>query len=90
MSITIYSVVPKRLIEDAKRIEKHAEDQLEAWIALGQSDKYAKAVDQARILRLAANGKDVYSRRAFLKISGFSAFKSFRLDSTALASSALI
>jgi len=71
MSITIYSVVPKRLIEDAKRIEKHAEDQLEAWIALGQSDKYAKAVDQARILRLAANGKDVYSRRAFLKIAGF-------------------
>ena len=71
MSITIYSVVPKRLIEDAKRIEKHAEDQLEAWIALGQSDKYEKALDQARLLRLAANGKDVYSRRAFLKISGF-------------------
>jgi hypothetical protein len=71
MSITIFSVVPKRLIEDAKRIEKHAEDQLEAWIALGQSDKYAKAIDQARILRLAANGKDVYSRRAFLKIAGF-------------------
>jgi hypothetical protein len=71
MSVTIFSVVPKRLIEDAKRIEKHAEDQLEAWIALGQSDKYEKALDQARLLRLAANGKDVYSRRAFLKISGF-------------------
>jgi len=71
MSITIYSVVPKRLIEDAKAIEKHAEDQLEAWLALGQSEKYSKAVNQAKILRLAANKKDVYTRREILKNAGF-------------------
>ena len=71
MSVTIYSVVPKRLIEDARAIEKHAEDQLEAWLALGQSEKYSKAIDQARILRLAANEKDVYTRREILKNAGF-------------------
>jgi len=71
MEITIFSVVPKRLVQEAERIEKHAEDQLEAWLVLGQSEKYAKALDEARILRSAANEKDVYSRREILKKAGF-------------------
>jgi hypothetical protein len=71
MAVTIFSVVPKRLVQEAERIKKHAEDQLEAWLVLGQSEKYAKAIDQAGILRLAANEQDVYTRRQILKNAGF-------------------
>ncbi len=68
---TIYTVKPDALIKDAEQIERYAEESLNTWIILGQSDNYDVAMQTARSLRNAAAERSVAIRREILRNSGF-------------------
>lgn len=68
---TIYTVKPEYLIADAERIERDAKESLNAWILLGQSEKYSEAMKTANMLRQAAATKSITTRREILRNAGF-------------------
>jgi hypothetical protein len=67
----LYTVKANHLIRDAEQIERDAEQSLQAWIILGQGDKYGVAMSKARALRAAASERSVATRREILRNSGF-------------------
>jgi len=68
---TIYTVKSEYLIADAERIERDANQSLNAWILLGQSEKYSEAMKTASMLRQAAATKNMTTRREILRNAGF-------------------
>lgn len=68
---TIYTVRPEYLIRDADNIERDAQQSLNAWILLGQTDRYSQAMHTARILRAAASERSIAIRREILRNHGF-------------------
>ena len=71
MSRTLYTVKAEALRSYADSIEKFANDNLRAWIILGQSDKFSVEMADVRALRSAAERKSVWERREILRNSGF-------------------
>jgi hypothetical protein len=68
---TIYTVKPDQLTRYAAQIERDAEQSLQAWIVLGQAEKYSAAMQAARSLRSAAAERNIGARREILRNSGF-------------------
>jgi hypothetical protein len=68
---TIYTVKPEYLTRDADNIERDAQQSLNAWILLGQTDRYSQAMHTARILRAAASERSIAIRREILRNHGF-------------------
>ena len=67
------TVSAKWIIKAADQIERDAQDSLQAWIILGQSDKYSQACRKARAMREAAQIKNIASRREMLREIGVDA-----------------
>ena len=51
---TIYTMRPDDLLREADRLEREAELSINAWITIGQGDRYNNAMRAARMLRRAA------------------------------------
>ncbi len=82
MKATIYTTKAAELIRYAEQIEADAEQSLQAWILLGQSEKYSAMLASARALRAAAAERSICVRREILRNSGFTV-KSPRLAAAA-------
>jgi hypothetical protein len=68
----LYTVSKSELVKTAGQIEADAKSALRAWIILGQSEKYAQEMAQARALRAAAENKSIWARREIVRAAGFS------------------
>lgn len=68
---TIYTVNSKALAAHADSIERSANDNLNAWILLGQSERYSAEMATVRAVRAAAAERSVYVRREILRNAGF-------------------
>lgn len=71
MGRQIYTVAKNALIAYAERIEADAEDSLQSYILLGQTDKYSAMRAEARVLRAAAEYKNMGVRREILRDNGW-------------------
>ena len=56
----------QQLIKEAASIEASARDNLQAWVLIGQSNKYGEAMEKAAKLRKAAD-MGVAMRREFMR-----------------------
>lgn len=56
----------QQLIKEAASIEASARDSLQAWVILGQTNKYSEAMEKAAKLRKAAD-MGVAMRREFMR-----------------------
>lgn len=68
---TIYTVKSEYLLREAEQIERDATESLRAWIILGQSERYSKAMQTARYLRTAAAERSIWTRREILRNAGY-------------------
>ncbi|CAG9236989.1 hypothetical protein PSP6_700033 [Paraburkholderia tropica] len=67
------TVKKEALLREAESIEASAKDSLDSWVLLGQSAKYAEAMEKASTLRSAASIANVAERREFLRGHGIKA-----------------
>jgi glucosamine 6-phosphate synthetase-like amidotransferase/phosphosugar isomerase protein len=56
----------KQVLREAEAIERSAKESLEAWVILGQTQKYADAMEKAAKLRRAST-MSIAERNHFLK-----------------------
>lgn len=68
---TLYTVSVEALNRAADQIERYAEESLNAWILLRQTDRYGTEMAKARTLRAAARERNISVRREILRNSGF-------------------
>ena len=64
------TVSAKWLNQAADQLDRDAEQSMQAWILLGQSDRYSTTKARARMLRRAAEIKNIVERREFLRDNG--------------------
>lgn len=64
------TVSAKWLNQAADQLERDAEQSLQAWILLGQSNRYSETKARARMLRRAAEIKNIGERREYLRNNG--------------------
>ena len=57
----------------AAQLEIEAEQSLQAWIILGQANRYCENLGKAAVLRRAAEIKNIGERREFLRNNGVDA-----------------
>lgn len=57
-------------IRMAESLEQSANDNLSAWVMLGQTEKYTELMRQARVLRQAENLRTITDRREYLNSHG--------------------
>lgn len=67
------TVANAALLREAESIEVSAKDSLDSWALLGQSAKYAEAMEKVSTLRRAASIANVTERREFLRGHGIEA-----------------
>jgi hypothetical protein len=72
---TIYTVSKASLIREATMIETYANDSLQAWILLGQSERYSDEMKKARAIRGAAEYKSPATRREIMRDIGYTIAK---------------
>ena len=57
----------------ASQLEQQAEESIEAWILLGQANRYSENKLKAHVLRTAAKIKSIGERREYLRMNGVEA-----------------
>lgn len=62
-----YTVRAAVLTDEADQIERDANSALPAWILLGETDRYSRAMETARRLRQAARTRSIRERREMLQ-----------------------
>jgi hypothetical protein len=67
------TVSSKWLTMAAIQLEMDAEQSLQAWIYLGQANRYCEDLGKARMLRRAAEIKNIGERREYLRNNGVNA-----------------
>lgn len=67
------TVSAKWLEMAAIKLEMDAEQSLQAWIILGQAERYCQNLGKAAMLRRAATVKSIAQRREFLRNNGVEA-----------------
>ena len=58
------------LTQAADQLDRDAEQSLRAWVLLGQSNRYSATKARARMLRRAAEIKNIGERRKYLRSNG--------------------
>lgn len=58
------------LNQAADQLDRDAEQSMNAWILLGQSERYSQTKARARMLRRAAEIKSISERREYLRNNG--------------------
>lgn len=64
------TVCAKWLNTAADQLERDANQSLNAWIILGQTDRYSTSMAKVRAMRHAAEIKNIGVRREYLRNSG--------------------
>ena len=64
------TISAKWLNQTADQLDRDAEQNLQAWVLLGQSNRYTETKTRARMLRRAAEIKNIGERREYLRSNG--------------------
>ncbi len=64
------TVSTKWLNQAADQLDRDAEQSMQAWILLGQSERYSETKARAMMLRRAAEIKNIGARREYLRNNG--------------------
>jgi hypothetical protein len=64
------TISAKWLTQAADQLDRDAEQSLQAWVLLGQSNRYSETKTRARMLRRAAEIKNIGERREYLHNNG--------------------
>ena len=70
--MTLHTVAAATLEAEAARICEYADRSMPAWVIVGEGDRYAEVMAQARALRRAASIRGIAARRDYLRDAGFS------------------